>query len=209
MGQIRNMFAATPPQGGHAPSHAPNSSHSAPANATHSSTLPQNVTLVPYVHTPVSKWPLKFTGRAKKDDPKAIECVNEFFELIEDRMEAHKVSGQDILDQINLLLDGPARQYLLELRSQGIGSWPDLRAKFLKRFANLTEDNVRHEIYTRKQKSDERTLDFVYEMCALIRKLPNRTDEHTRLEMVFRGLDSEVAKLARARNVLTISVAKR
>lgn len=66
-------------------------------------------------------------------------------------------------------------------------------------------NNVRHEIYTKKQKSEKRTLDFVYDMCELIRRLPLpwAVDEHTRLEIIVRRIDVEVAKLARARNVLS------
>lgn len=148
---------------------------------------------------------MKFTGRSKRDDPKAIEDVVIFFEQqVEERMEAHKVSEAEIFDLIKLLLDGPAHRYFSELKRQGLDSWRTLRAQFLKPFANITEENVRHEIYTRKQKSDERTLDFVYEMCALINKLPVLVSEHTRLEMIYRGIDSEVAKFARARNVLSV-----
>lgn len=67
-------------------------------------------------------------------------------------------------------------------------------------------NNIRHEIYTKKQKSEERTLDFLYDMCELIRRLALScaVDEHTRLENIFRGIDVEVAKLARARNVLSV-----
>lgn len=47
-------------------------------------------------------------------------------------------------------------------------------------------------------------MDFVYEMCDLINRLPTAVSEETRIQMVFRGMDAEVARLARARNVVSI-----
>lgn len=168
------------------------------------SQLPHNVTVVPYGQTPVSKWQIKFSGLPKKDDSKSITDVNIFLERVEELMEAHRVLNAEIVEKLNLLLLGPAHSYMTELKRQGVVNWSIIKTKFRKRFANMTEENLRHEIYSRKQKQDERTLDFMYEMCDLIGRLPTPVDEPTRIQMVFRGMDAEVARLARARNVLTI-----
>lgn len=168
------------------------------------STMGQNVTIVPYGHTPVAKWPIRFSGMSKKDDPKSIDDVTVFIERVEELMDAHRVNNHEIMEKLNLLLLGPAHVYLRELKRQGITDWSLLKQKFLKRFANLTEDNLRSEIYSRRQKSDERTLDYIFEMCGLISRLPVQVDEHTRIQMVLRGLDERVAQLARARAVNSI-----
>lgn len=163
-----------------------------------------NVTLVPYGQTPVSKWQIKFSGLPKKEDAKSISDVNLFIERVEELMDAHRVLNADMVEKLNLLLMGPAHSYMAELKRQGVNAWADIKRKFQKRFANMTEENLRHEIYSRKQKPEERTLDFVYEMCDLIGRLPTQVDEITRIQMVYRGMDAEVARLARARNVPTI-----
>lgn len=169
-----------------------------------SDSFAHDVTIVPYGHTPVSKWQIKFSGLPKKDDQKSESDVNMFIERVEELMEAHRVNNIEIIEKINLLLMGPAHIYWQELRRQGVNGWAELKTKFLKRFANLTEDNLRSEIYSRRQKSDERTLDFIYEMCGLINRLPSAVDEHTRLQMIYRGMDDRVTQLARARAVTTV-----
>lgn len=164
----------------------------------------RNVTVVPYGQTPVAKWNTFFTGRTKREDPKATEDVYMFFQRIEELMLAHRVSNEEIVEKVNLLMDGPAHLYLKELARRGINNWADIKRKFLKRFANIDEENIRHEIYARKQRHEERTLDFIDAMCELISRLPVAISEPTRLQMIFRGMDTHVARLARARNVRNV-----
>lgn len=181
--------------------------NSTPLNLSIASNAPAgagNVTVVPYGQIPVSKWTIRFSGLPKRDDQRSVNDVNTFFEKVEEFMCAHRVTNADIAEMLNLLLLGPAHSYFSELKRQGVTNWAEIKRKFCKRFANQTEENLRHEIYSRKQKSDERTLDFIYDMCDLIGRLPTPVDEPTRIQMIFRGLDPEATKLARARNVLTV-----
>lgn len=109
---------------------------------TNEPSMIHNVTVVPYGQTPVSKWNIQFTGRTKKEDRKAMEDVYLFFQKVEKLMQAHHVANGEIVEKLNLLLDGPAHMYLKELTRKGINNWAE--RKFMKRFANIDEENIHH-----------------------------------------------------------------
>lgn len=67
-----------------------------------------HVTIVPYGHTPVAKWPTRLSGMEKREDPKAMDDITLFIERVKEFMDTTRVQRSEMVEKFILLLSDAA-----------------------------------------------------------------------------------------------------
>lgn len=151
----------------------------------------------------VLDWRFHFSGLDRSEDPKAID-VEAFIQKIRDHGQAENMNEYELINKVQQLFRGPAADWYTHAR-KSIHCWNDFTHKLRSRFASAnTVDDIRQEIYSKKQKAGESTLRFIDQFVNLINRLPERTTEYQCVRYILNGIRTEVARMARTANIRSV-----
>lgn len=168
-----------------------------------SSTHVPNRTYIATQRINVMDWGVRFTGLDRSEDPKSMD-VETFIRKIKDNAIAEGMNEKEFMSKVQQLLDGPAADWYAHKR-RSIFDWSDFKYNLRARFARSNNiDDIRHQIYTKKQKPNEYTLRFIDQFLNLINRLPETVTEYRCLKYILHGIRPEIARMARTANVQSV-----
>lgn len=116
----------------------------------------------------LSKWNIRYGSTT--DDKQNERSVDRFLFQVEFLANAYNVSSARLVKELSVLLRGePYEWYWNFIQRNGLVTWPVLRAELVKMFRDRrTDDEVRHDLESRKQKYDKKEtfLQFYHVMLA-------------------------------------------
>lgn len=119
-------------------------------------------------------------------------------------MSPEDMSERELMNKIQQLLSGPAADWYAHKR-RSIHNWSEFKYQLRGRFASAnTIDDIRQQIYSKKQKRNEYTLRFIDQFVVLVNRLPERTSEYQRLKYILSGIRVDIARMARTANIRSV-----
>lgn len=130
---------------------------------------------VPGKEFPLTKWGLKFDGKA---------CVREFFVSIEENIDAWNVSHNYVVRRFHELLSGTALKYFRSIRSPAL-TFDDIKFNFFQTFGTFDFDFItERELRNRKQSATQNISDYLIEIRDLNNKLSFPIPEEKLVDIV-------------------------
>lgn len=114
------------------------------------------------------------------------------------------IADAQMLRKVQQLLRGPAADWYVHAR-RSIITWKQFEDKIRSRFSTIDSiDQLRKQIYSKKQRPGEYTLRFIDQFIGLILKLPENISEQRIVNYILSGIRIEIARMARTANISSV-----